>query len=328
MALNGTYLARARDRLAERRAANEQARRRREDRAYAAIPGLRDLDDTLRAQMPRLFALSLQHGDTSAEVAALREENLALQADRAALLRANGLPEDWTDEIVSCPQCRDKGYLPDGKICDCLMKLYNAEATADLSSLLRVGNESFERFSLDWYDEASGARQQMAMTLEFAREYAEHFTPGAPNLLLQGGTGLGKTYLSACIARVVSERGCSVAYETASTCLAAFEAAKFRPFTPMGEQGQARVEQYLSCDLMILDDLGTEMISPYSVSALYTLINTRLSSRKATIISTNLTDADLERCYTPQILSRLEGEYQTLPFLGTDIRRRRKEQGV
>ena len=328
MALNGTYLARARDRLAERRAANEQARRRREDRAYAAIPGLRDLDDTLRAQMPQLFALSLQHGDTSEEVAALREENLALQAERAALLRANGLPEDWTDEIVSCPQCRDKGYLPDGKICDCLMKLYNAEATADLSSLLRVGNESFERFSLDWYDEASGARQQMAMTLEFAREYAEHFAPGAPNLLLQGGTGLGKTYLSACIARVVSERGCSVAYETASTCLAAFEAAKFRPFTPMGEQGQARVEQYLSCDLMILDDLGTEMISPYSVSALYTLINTRLSSRKATIISTNLTDADLERCYTPQILSRLEGEYQTLPFLGTDIRRRRKEQGV
>ena len=328
MALNGTYLARARDRLAERRAANEEARRRREDRAYATIPGLRELDDTLRAQMPQLFVLSLQHGDTSAEVAALREENLALQADRAALLRANGLPEDWTDEIVSCPQCRDRGYLPDGKICDCLMKLYNAEATADLSSLLRVGNESFERFSLDWYDEASGARQQMAMTLEFAREYAEHFTPGAPNLLLQGGTGLGKTYLSACIARVVSERGCSVAYETASTCLAAFEAAKFRPFTPMGEQGQARVEQYLSCDLMILDDLGTEMISPYSVSALYTLINTRLSSRKATIISTNLTDADLERCYTPQILSRLEGEYQTLPFLGTDIRRRRKEQGV
>ena len=328
MALNGTYLARARDRLAERRAANEEARRRREDRAYATIPGLRELDDTLRAQMPQLFVLSLQHGDTSAEVAALREENLALQADRAALLRANGLPEDWTDEIVSCPQCRDRGYLPDGKICDCLMKLYNAEATADLSSLLRVGNESFERFSLDWYDEASGARQQMAMTLEFAREYAEHFAPGAPNLLLQGGTGLGKTYLSACIARVVSERGCSVAYETASTCLAAFEAAKFRPFTPMGEQGQARVEQYLSCDLMILDDLGTEMISPYSVSALYTLINTRLSSRKATIISTNLTDADLERCYTPQILSRLEGEYQTLPFLGTDIRRRRKEQGV
>ena len=166
------------------------------------------------------------------------------------------------------------------------------------------------------------------MTRDFAREYAEHFAPGAPNLLLQGGTGLGKTYLSACIARVVSARGCSVAYESAGACLAAFETAKFRPFTEAGAEAQARVEQYLGCDLMILDDLGTEMISPYSVSALYTLINTRLTQRRATIISTNLTDSELSRCYTPQILSRLEGEYQTLPFLGSDIRRQRKERGL
>ena len=328
MALNGTYLARAREKLSQRRAANEETRRRREQRAYDTIPGLRELDDRLRAQMPQLYALTLQHSDTSAEVAALREENLSLQKQRAALLHKNGLPENWTDEIVTCAACRDRGYLPDGAICDCLLKLYNAEATADLSSLLRAGDESFDRFSLDWYDEASGARRQMEMTRDFAREYAETFTPGAPNLLLQGGTGLGKTYLSACIARTVSARGCSVAYETANKCLSAFEAAKFRPFTEPGEQARARVEQYLSCDLMILDDLGTEMISPYSVSALYTLINTRLTDRKATIISTNLSDAELERSYAPQILSRLEGEYQTLPFLGTDIRRQKKERGL
>ena len=142
---------------------------------------------------------------------------------------------------------------------------------------------------------------------------------------MQGGTGLGKTYLSACIARVVAARGYSVAYETAAACLNAFEAAKFRPFTEMGEQAQTRVEQYTSCDLMILDDLGTEMVSPYSVSALYTLINTRLTAGRATIISTNLPDQELARIYTPQILSRLQGEYQTLQFVGTDIRRQRKE---
>ena len=331
MTPNGIYLARAREKLSARRAENEQTRRRREQRAYDTIPGLRELDDTLRAQMPQLYALVLKHGDTSAEVAALREKNLAAQAKRTALLREHGLPEDWTDEIVTCPVCRDKGYLPDGSICDCLLKLCNAEATRDLSSLLREGNESFDRFSLEWYDNSGSAptpRQQMEMTRDFARDYASHFAPGAPNLLLQGGTGLGKTYLSACIARVVSARGCSVAYETASTCLAAFEAAKFRPFTEAGERAQARVDQYLSCDLMILDDLGTEMISPYSVSALYTLINTRLVNRRATIISTNLTDAELSRSYSAQILSRLEGEYQTLPFLGTDIRRQRKERGI
>ena len=331
MALNGTYLARARAKLDERRAANEQTRIQREQRAYQTIPGLRELDDRLRAQMPQLYALTLGHGDVSAEVAALREENLQLQAERAALLQQHGLPQDWTDEIVSCPNCRDKGYLPDGTICSCLMKLCNAEATRDLSSLLREGNESFDRFSLEWYDNSGSAptpRQQMEMTRDFARDYASHFAPGAPNLLLQGGTGLGKTYLSACIARVVSARGYSVAYETASVCLSAFEAAKFRPFTEAGEQAQARVDQYLSCDLMILDDLGTEMISPYSVSALYTLINTRLVNGKPTIISTNFADAELARSYSPQILSRLEGEYQTLPFLGRDIRRQKKEQGL
>ena len=328
MALNGTYLARAREKLGAIRAQNEAQRLLREQRAYDKIPGLQELDEKLRAQMPRLYALALQHGDTSAEVAALREENLAAQAERAALLRANGLPEDWTDEIVTCPKCRDKGWLPDGTVCDCLLKLYNAEATADLSSLLREGDERFDRFSLDWYDAASGARDQMAMTLTLAKDYAETFGSQSPNLLLQGGTGLGKTFLSACIARVVSARGFSVAYETASAALAAFETAKFRPFTEAGEQAGQRVEQYLSCDLMILDDLGTEMISPYSVSALYTLINTRLTNRKPTIISTNLTDAELRRSYSAQILSRLEGEYQTLPFQGTDIRRQRKERGL
>ena len=324
MTPNGIYLARAREKLAARRAENENTRRLREQSAYDRIPGLRELDDRLRAQMPQLYALVLRHGDTSAEVAALREQNLASQAERAALLRSHGLPENWTDEIVTCPVCRDKGYLPDGSICDCLIKLCKAEATADLSSLLRTGDETFDRFSLEWYDEASGAREQMRQIRSFAREYAENFSPAAPNLLLRGGTGLGKTYLSACIARVVAARGFSVAYETAATALSAFEAAKFRPFTDTGEKAQQRVEQYLSCDLMILDDLGTEMISPYSTSALYTLINTRLSSRMATIISTNLSDADLERCYTPQILSRLEGEYQSLPFRGTDIRKQRK----
>ena len=88
------------------------------------------------------------------------------------------------------------------------------------------------------------------------------------------------------------------------------------------------MEQYLSCDLMILDDLGTEMISPYSISALYTLINTRLAREKTTIISTNCTDADLKRNYTPQILSRLEGEYLALPFAGRDIRQVKKERGL
>lgn len=330
MALDGKYLARARETLEQRRSANAQEQQRREKDAYIRVPGLRAIDDTLRAQMIELLGLTMRHGsDPSDALRALERENLDLQAQRAELLTAHGFPIDYTDEIFTCPDCRDTGYLR-GQPCRCLMKLYNAEVTADLSGLLQPEGESFERFDLTLYDNAPGdsPRKQMAQTFAFCRAFAEAFEPGSPNLLLQGSTGLGKTYLSACIARVVSARGFSVAYESAGAALGAFETAKFQRLSPEGEQAAARVEQYLGCDLMILDDLGTEMISPYSVSALYTLINTRLTRGKTTIISTNCSDAELRRNYTPQILSRIEGEYQALPFAGRDIRQVRKERGL
>ena len=327
MALNGTYLARARDTLEQRRAEHEKEQARRERTLYARIPRVAAIDAELRRQMIELFGYTLRHGtDPAPQLQALRADNLALQAERAALLERNGFPADYSEPICDCKICRDTGYLPDGSLCECLLQLYNAETTRDLSSLLQTGDERFERFDLSLYDEP--ARTQMAQTLRFCRSFAEDFLPGAPSLLLQGGTGLGKTFLSACIARTVAERGYRVAYESAAAAFNAFETAKFQRFTEAGEQAAARTEQYLGCDLMILDDLGTEMISAYSVSALYTLINTRLTREKTTIISTNLTDSDLARCYTPQILSRIEGEYMALPFVGRDIRQVKKERGI
>lgn len=329
MALDGKYLARAREKLEQRRAANMQEQQRRETDAYARVPGLRGIDDTLRAQMIELLGLTMRHGsDPTDELRALERENLDLQAQRAELLTEHGLPIDYTDEIFTCPDCRDTGYLRSGQPCRCLMKLYNAEVTADLSSLLQSEGESFERFDLTLYDDAPGdsPRKQMAQTFAFCRAFAQDFEPGSPNLLLQGGTGLGKTYLSACIARVVAGAGYAVAYETAATALDAFECAKFQRSSDSGEAAAQRVEQYLGCDLMILDDLGTEMITAYSTSALYTLINTRLTRKKATIISTNCSNEELQKKYTPQILSRIEGEYQTLPFVGRDIRQIKKER--
>ena len=327
MALNGTYLARARETLERRREENERERERRERKLYAKLPEAAQMDAQLKAQMLELFGYTLRYGtDPTPELRALQERNLALQDERAALLKQHGFPADFTDGVFTCRACRDTGYLPDGSVCECLMALYNAETTRDLSTLLQTGDEEFDRFDLSLYDEPY--RAQMAQTLRFCRHFAEDFTPGAPSLLLQGGTGLGKTFLSGCIARTVAGMGYSVAYESAAAALGAFEAAKFQRFSEAGEQAGAKVEQYLSCDLMILDDLGTEMISPYSVSALYTLINTRLSREKTTIISTNCTDADLKRNYTPQILSRIEGEYLALPFVGRDIRQVKKERGL
>ena len=154
------------------------------------------------------------------------------------------------------------------------------------------------------------------------RKFADNFPNVSSNLLFQGGPGLGKTFLSACIARVVAEKGCSVCYDSAVSALEAFEKQKFSRDPDEADAASARVRRMLDCDLMILDDLGTEMVTPMSVSALYTLINSRLAAGRRIIISTNCTDEELARRYTPQIYSRIAGEFVRLPFAGRDIRLR------
>ena len=160
----------------------------------------------------------------------------------------------------------------------------------------------------------------MTKTLEICRRFADNFPNVSSNLLMQGDTGLGKTYLSACIARVVADKGCSVCYDSAFTALEYFDRQKFGRDAEDWESADRRVKRMLDCDLMILDDLGTEMTTPMSLSALYTLINTRLVNGKRMIISTNLMDEDIKKRYTPQIASRLVGEFLHLPFAGRDIR--------
>lgn len=333
MSTNGKLLSRARDKLESIRTANQAEQQRRTQAVYARLPRVRAIDEALRAQMIELTGLTLSRGgNQAAEIAALEKVNLALQAERAELLAEAGWPIDYTDDIYSCTRCRDTG-MADGSVCTCLKKLYNRELTAELGTLLRCGDESFGKFDLSLYGSAPDARtgvvprECMRLVYDTCLEYARNFGPQSPNLMFQGGTGLGKTFLSACIARVVAEAGFSVAYESAAAALEAFETQKFSRDTDEAAAAAARVKQYLHCDLMILDDLGTEMITSFSTSALYNIINSRLIGGKKTIISTNLADEDLARKYPPQIASRLEGEYLSLPFIGRDIRIIRKERG-
>ena len=218
----------------------------------------------------------------------------------------------------------------EGRLCSCLLALYDKQRADSLSALLKLGTERFEAFDLTYYsdvpDPAGGVsdRAQMAVIYRICLNYARTFGPASRNLLFRGSTGLGKTFLSACIARVVSDKGFSVVYETTVDALAAYEAQKFRP----SEEADDRVDCLTGCELLILDDLGTEMVTEFTKSALYTLVNTRLLNRNKTIISTNLSAEEMARVYTPQICSRLEGEYQILPFVGTDIRLLKKERGL
>ncbi len=156
----------------------------------------------------------------------------------------------------------------------------------------------------------------MEKTFQICRSYAANFAPGAGNLLFSGGTGLGKTFLSACIARTVADRGCSVVYESAAHLFSKLERAKFSG----DEDARREAEKFTACDLLIVDDLGTEMGGQFTTSALYILINDRLMDGKSTIISTNLTNDDLERRYSAAIASRLRGSFRRIAFMGEDIR--------
>ena len=195
--------------------------------------------------------------------------------------------------------------------------------------MLDLAGQSFDTFSLKWYSDAYhpalgiSPRKNMEWIYNTCRRYGENFGSDSGNLLLSGDPGLGKTFLSACIAREVSGQGWSVVYDTASHIFERFETQKFGR---EGEEADGDVERILNCDLLILDDLGTEMTTAFVQSALYRIINTRLMERRATILSTNIHAENLGRRYSPQIASRIEGEYQILPFFGEDIRKLKREQ--
>ncbi len=324
MALDGKLLARARERLAGRRAANAAELDRREAEVYAAVPEIRRIDAEMRGLLGELLDCAVSGEDAAAGIARIQGKSEALCAEKARLLAARGFGADYLDEIVSCPVCRDAGYLENGEMCGCLLRLYEEEKAKDLSVLLRAGAESFADFRLDCYPPAD--REIMELTLKTARAYAENFGSAFENLLLQGGTGLGKTLLSGCIARTVSALGYSVVYETAQDAFGAFEEQKFSRDAETYAAASEKVKRILNCDLLILDDLGTELTTSFTQSALYNIVNSRMTAKRKTIISTNLRDEELAARYLPQICSRIGGEYVKLPFRGQDIRTLRKNQ--
>ena len=324
MAVDGKLMAKARERLAEIKAKNEAESEERLLLAYTRLPRLREIDGELRSVMGQVISASLRKGETARQaIDRADRRSLELLAEKTELLVAEGYPADWLDGVYSCRACRDTGYTDRGEACKCLLRLYEEEKNAYLSSIPGHEGDSFASFSLDYYPGAD--REIMAMTLESCRDYAMKFGPSSGNLLFRGGTGLGKTFLSGCIAKAVSDKGYSVVYETAGDAFAAFEDRKFSRDLAAAEAAGERVRRILDCELLILDDLGTEMTTVFTHSALYNIVNSRLAAGKKTIISTNLSAEEMAARYTAQVLSRISGEYDTVPFRGRDIRAIRKE---
>ena len=333
MGYEASVLRRATKRLEEQRRQRQEEQARRQRQIYAQLPRVAEIDRELKGTVYQIIASSLREGrDPAPSIQVIRDRNLSLQAERARLLLEHGWGEDALADGPACPRCNDTGWVGT-RMCTCLRQLCAQEQIKELSKLLDLGEQSFDTFSMDYYSplpwpgEALSPRENMEFIFDMCSNYARKFGRfKLRNLFLSGPPGLGKTFLSACIARTVSEKGFSVVYDTAVNIFARFEEQKFARDRLDAEEARDETRRYLGCDLLILDDLGSELTTPFVQSALYTLINSRLMAGQQTVISSNLTMAQVRQRYTPQIASRLEGEYRVLPFYGEDIRLQRKQQ--
>ncbi len=324
MAYTKGVIQRARQRLETENRKKQAEYQAHLERAYQLRPRLREIDRSLQGTAARAIALCLGSGqDPRPAIEQLKQENLALQNERQWILDEAELGDDYLDDSPVCSLCGGTGYVGT-KMCECLHELCRQEQKRELSSLLGSGTERFEHFRLDLYPDRfypsinTTARDLMQKNLNYCRRYAAGFRPGAKDLLFSGATGLGKTFLSACIARQVTDLGYSVVYVSASKLFAEYEAVKFDRLEP------EQIADYSDCDLLIIDDLGTEMTTQFVISALYEIVNSRMLEHRSTLISTNLDAKDLENRYRGPIASRLLGGYHLVYFVGEDIRRIRK----
>ena len=239
---------------------------------------------------------------------------------RAQLLCANGYPADYSDVHYECNECSDTGFV-NGKMCKCMRTALNYAGYESSGVLKLIEKQNFETFDLTYYE--GGERQHMESILNRAKSYAAKFDGNSmSNLLFMGQTGIGKTHLSSAIAKVIIDNGYDVVYESAQKIFADFEAERFGR-VPAGED---RTRRYMECDLLIIDDLGTELTNQFTISSLYNVINSRLNRRKSMIINTNLMQAELCDRYSDRISSRLFGLFSPYLFTGDDIRSRKLQQ--
>ena len=320
MAYSTEVVQRARARLAQAKEDRESENRQHLAEAYAKVPRIREIDMQLRRTMAQAAqAAFLQGSDGREQMDKVRIQTLELQQERAILAKEN-FEEGFLDDSPICSRCGGSGYVG-SNMCECLRELCRQEQKKEIS-ILSGNKENFSHFRLEYYpdrfDGKLGASPRTIMESNFnkCRKYATTFAPSSGNLLFIGGTGLGKTFLSACIARTVADRGYSVVYETASHLFNKLEKAKFTPT----EENRKEADKLMECDLLIIDDLGTEMPSQFVTASLYGLVNDRMLEGRPMVISTNLTVEELAKRYSPQIASRLHGNFTGMLFVGDDIR--------
>ena len=298
----------------------EQDQRREE--IYQKVPQIRQIEDEISSQAVRC-ARKLLDGDTNAKEE-LKQHIEDLREQKEVLLSAFGFPADYMEMHYACPECQDTGYV-DGRKCRCFKKeeirlLYSQSNIEEV--LLR---ENFDSFSYEYYDDRvvipeiqMTVADYMRQVHTWCKEYVENFEKKGGNLIFTGSTGVGKTFLTNCIAKALIDQYQSVIYLSSNDLFDVFSKNKFHYDT---EEEMKDMYQYiLDCDLLIIDDLGTELNNTFVSSQLFYCINERLLRKKSTIISTNLSMTMLRDTYSDRISSRIISQYSIIPLYGDDIR--------
>lgn len=265
--------------------------------------------------------------DSAAQIDALSKKSLAAQKKKTDILVNNGFPEDYLKVDYHCKICNDTGYH-DGYVCKCYKDLILQTAREALCSTALLDASSFEKFDLSYYskdiDPSTNVSPYDHMTNVFnmCYKYAHNFTKDTNGLFFYGKTGLGKTHLSLAIADVVTKKGYNVIYTSAQNAMHILEKEHFGKFNP---DDVPYIDKLTQCDLLIMDDLGAEFSTSFTVSQIYNIINTRLVENKPIIISTNLTFDEIEKTYTQRVLSRIIGSVKPVMFFGKDIRQIKRQ---
>ena len=313
--------------LAQRKTAAESQQLERTEQIIAEIPAVAVLRRKLAITMTEVIKSLGSGSDAGSLIKDISEKNLEIQKEIGDLLEAKGYERDFLETKYTCPDCKDTGYI-NGDSCACRLALLKEVAFGSLRSNSPVGRASFENFRLDYYpdepDEATGVspRARMEQVYNFCKNYAEDFDLDSDSLYLWGSTGLGKTHLASAIAGEVAKNGYQVIFDSSSNLLRRLEKEHFSSSRDNANDGAQ--DELIRCDLLIIDDFGTEFCTQFTVSAVYNVINSRLNRNLPVIINSNLDIEAVEKIYSERIASRIIGNYRYIQFFGSDIRQIKK----
>lgn len=309
---------------------NRALEQRRKEEVYQAVPRIAEIDRLIALSSIDAVRSRLKSGtDTTAST---KERNQSLIAEKKDLLRAHGYAEDYLKPIYTCTLCKDTGRIGQD-YCSCFkqaaISLLYRQST--LEQILQT--ENFEHFDLSYYPkEADGTHnlspyENMRNILNKTKSFTESFDKDGGNLLFYGETGLGKTFLSNCIAKALLDTQHTVLYQSA---IHLFEDVCGDVIMKKGQNPSSQeTYRYLySCDLLIIDDLGTEFTNSFVSSELYDILNTRMREKKSTVISTNLNLQELTDRYSTRIATRIFAEYQVYNFYGSNIRLAKRRKAI